>query len=75
MQYAAISKFHGTEDTILFPSCFDANAGLFEACLGPEDAVISDAPCRHGLTFRASPCWICEEQPQKSIWSPPNLEL
>lgn len=39
----AISKFHGTEDTILFPSCFDANAGLFEACLGPEDAVISDA--------------------------------
>lgn len=40
---AAISKFHGTEDTILFPSCFDANAGLFEACLGPEDAVISDS--------------------------------
>ena len=40
---AAISNFHGTEDTILFPSCFDANAGLFEACLGPEDAVISDA--------------------------------
>lgn len=40
---AAISKFHGTEDTILFPSCFDANAGIFEACLGPEDAVISDS--------------------------------
>jgi len=40
---AAISKFHGTEDTILFPSCFDANAGIFEAVLGPEDAVISDA--------------------------------
>jgi len=39
----AISDFHGTEDTILFPSCFDANAGLFEACLGPEDAVISDS--------------------------------
>merc|ERR1711976_1078135 len=39
---AAISKFHGTEDTILFPSCFDANASLFEAVLGPEDAVISD---------------------------------
>ena len=31
------------EDTILFPSCFDANTGLFEALLGPEDAVISDA--------------------------------
>jgi len=38
-----ISKFHGTEDTILYPSCFDANAGIFEQILGPEDAVISDA--------------------------------
>ena len=38
-----LSRFLGTEDTILFPSCFDANAGLFEALLGPEDAVISDA--------------------------------
>lgn len=40
---AAISKFHGTEDTILFPSCFDANAGVFEALLDKRDAVISDA--------------------------------
>ena len=40
---ARLSEFLGTEDTILFPSCFDANAGLFEAILGPEDAVISDA--------------------------------
>lgn len=39
---ARISAFHGTQDTILFPSCFDANAGLFEALLGPEDAVLSD---------------------------------
>ena len=38
-----LSDFLGMEDTILFPSCFDANAGLFEALLGPEDAVISDA--------------------------------
>ena len=38
-----ISKFLGTEDTILYPSCFDANGGLFETILGPEDAVISDA--------------------------------
>ncbi|KAF4316571.1 hypothetical protein BBO99_00008594 [Phytophthora kernoviae] len=38
----AISKFHGTEDTILYPSCFDANAGLFEACLNAEDAIITD---------------------------------
>jgi glycine C-acetyltransferase len=38
-----ISRYHGMEDTILFPSCFDANAGLFEAILTAEDAVISDA--------------------------------
>ncbi|MEM0923250.1 MAG: glycine C-acetyltransferase [Pseudomonadota bacterium] len=38
-----ISAFLGTEDTILYPSCFDANGGLFETILGPEDAVISDA--------------------------------
>jgi glycine C-acetyltransferase len=38
-----ISEFLGTEDTILYPSCFDANGGLFETILGPEDAVISDA--------------------------------
>ena len=40
---ARISKFLGFEDTILYASCFDANAGLFETILGPEDAVISDA--------------------------------
>jgi glycine C-acetyltransferase len=38
-----ISEFLGTEDTILYPSCFDANGGLFETILGPDDAVISDA--------------------------------
>jgi glycine C-acetyltransferase len=38
-----ISTFLGTEDTILYSSCFDANAGLFETLLGPEDAIISDA--------------------------------
>ena len=38
-----ISEFLGTEDTILYPSCFDANGGLFETLLGSEDAVISDA--------------------------------
>jgi glycine C-acetyltransferase len=38
-----ISEFLGTEDTILYPSCFDANGGLFETLLGPDDAVISDA--------------------------------
>ena len=40
---AAVSKFLGTEDTILYGSCFDANGGLFETLLGEEDAVISDA--------------------------------
>jgi glycine C-acetyltransferase len=39
----AISAFLGTEDTILYSSCWDANGGLFETILGPEDAVISDA--------------------------------
>ena len=38
-----ISSFLGTEDTILYNSCFDANTGLFETLLGPEDAIISDA--------------------------------
>jgi glycine C-acetyltransferase len=38
-----ISGFLGTEDTILYSSCFDANGGLFETLLGPDDAVISDA--------------------------------
>lgn len=37
-----IAKFHGKEDSILYASCFDANAGLFEVLLGAEDAVISD---------------------------------
>ena len=40
---ASISEFFGTEDSILYTSCFDANGGLFETLLGPEDAVISDA--------------------------------
>ncbi|MFM1852059.1 MAG: 2-amino-3-ketobutyrate coenzyme ligase [Verrucomicrobiota bacterium] len=38
----AISRFLGTDDTILYTSCFDANGGLFETLLGSEDAVISD---------------------------------
>lgn len=38
-----IADFHGCEDAILYGSCFDANAGIFEALLGPEDAIFSDA--------------------------------
>ena len=40
---AKISEFFGTEDTILYTSCFDANGGLFETLLNEQDAVISDA--------------------------------
>ncbi len=38
----SLSRFLGTQDTILYPSCFDANGGLFETLLGEQDAVISD---------------------------------
>jgi glycine C-acetyltransferase len=38
----AISRFLGTEDTILYTSCFDANGGLFETLLGPDDAILTD---------------------------------
>ena len=38
-----LSEFLGTEDTILFSSCFDANGGVFESLFGPEDAIVSDA--------------------------------
>ncbi|PYI66739.1 glycine C-acetyltransferase [Arthrobacter livingstonensis] len=40
---AAVSTFLGTEDTILFSSCFDANGGVFESLFGADDAIISDA--------------------------------
>ena len=40
---ARISKFTGKQDTILYPSCFDANGGLFETLLSAEDAIISDS--------------------------------
>src|SRR5436190_4496506 len=38
-----IARFFGSDDAILYTSCFDANGGLFEALLGPDDAVVSDA--------------------------------
>ncbi len=40
---AAVARFFRTDDAILYGSCFDANGGLFEALLGPDDAIISDA--------------------------------
>lgn len=39
---AAVSRFLGTEDTLLYAACFDANGGLFEPLLGSEDAIVSD---------------------------------
>ncbi|MBS1944495.1 MAG: aminotransferase class I/II-fold pyridoxal phosphate-dependent enzyme, partial [Bacteroidetes bacterium] len=38
-----LARFHGTEDTILYAACFDANGGVFEPLFGQEDAIISDA--------------------------------
>lgn len=40
---AKLANFHGTEDTILYAACFDANGGVFEPLLGQEDAIISDS--------------------------------
>ncbi|MCE2503444.1 MAG: glycine C-acetyltransferase [Chlorobi bacterium] len=40
---AKLAEFHGTEETILYAACFDANGGLFEPMLGPDDAIISDS--------------------------------
>ena len=50
----ALTKFLGTEDTILYPSCFDANGGLFETLLGRKDAVISDE-LNHASDHRRHP--------------------
>ena len=47
---AKISEFHGTEDTMLYPSCSDANMGLFQAILTDQDAVISDK-LNHGSSI------------------------
>ena len=44
---AKISKFFGTEDTILYAACFDANGGVFEPLFSQEDAIISDEPRFH----------------------------
>ena len=48
---AAVARFFGTEDTILYAACFDANGGVFEPLLTEEDAIISDA-LNHGWYVR-----------------------
>ena len=54
-----LSSFLGTEATILYSSCFDANTGLFETLLGPQDAVISDALNHASMSKRTTlaPLW------------------
>ena len=51
-----ISEFLGTEDTILYTSCFDANGGLFETLLGEEDAIISDELNHASVSLTAFGC-------------------
>src|ERR1700761_4054415 len=51
-----LSAFLGTEDSILYGSCFDANGGLFETLLSPEDAIISDALNHASIIDGIRPC-------------------
>ncbi len=58
-----ISEFFGTEDTILYAACFDANGGVFEPLLGPEDAIISDAlnhAYRRSKTLQGTTLPLCQ---------------
>jgi glycine C-acetyltransferase len=55
----SVSSFHKTEDTILYASCFDANAGLFETLLGKDDAVISDALNHASIIDGIRLCKVC----------------
>jgi glycine C-acetyltransferase len=66
----ALSEFLGTEDTILFPSCMDANAGVFEALLGPEDVIISDRLV-HASTIDG--VRLCKAQ--RDIWEHSDLGM
>src|SRR5258708_15174188 len=56
---AALTKFLGTEETILYPSCFDANGGLVETLVNAKDAIISDLinqpPIIHRIPLRQAP--------------------
>lgn len=54
-----ISDFHGMEDTILYTSCFDANAGLFEALLTKEDIIFSDALNHASIIDGIRLCKVC----------------
>ncbi len=66
-----VSEFLGTEDTILYAACFDANAGLFEALLGPEDAIIADelnhASIIDGVRMCKAKRWIYKHNNMQNI--------
>jgi glycine C-acetyltransferase len=66
-----LSEFLGTEDTILFPSCMDANGGVFEAILGPEDVIISDrlvhASIIDGVRLCKAQRDICEHSDMEAL--------
>jgi glycine C-acetyltransferase len=66
---SSISDFLGTEDTILYSSCFDANGGLFETILTKEDAVISDALNHASIIDGVRLC-----KAQRHIYSNSNME-
>lgn len=66
-----ISEFFGTEDTILYTSCFDANGGVFETVLGPEDAIITDklnhASIIDGVRLAKAPRFVYEHSDMKDL--------
>jgi len=64
-----IADFHGREDAIIYPSCFDANAGIFEVLLGPEDAVISDSLNHASIIDGVRLCKAQRNDTNISTWS------
>lgn len=66
---SGMSHFLGTEDTILYPSCFDANTGLFETILTKEDAIISDALNHASIIDGVRLC-----KAQRHVYSNSNME-
>lgn len=66
-----VSEFFGTEDTILYTSCFDANGGVFECVLGPEDAIITDklnhASIIDGVRLAKSERFVYEHADMKDL--------
>jgi hypothetical protein len=75
-----LTEFLGTEDTLLFPSCMDANAGFFEACLNEQDVMIADRLvhasivdgmrlCKAMQTRTSTPTWRTWRRNCRSTWT------